>query len=355
MENTNLENHIEEASPQFSMSSIIALAKPYLWFLLKWSWIALALGVLIGIWEYKRMKAVKPVYMASLSFMMDLGQSSQQLMALTSLYGLDMSNPQSLSRMLELMKSKKIVTETLLVTAEIDGKKDFIGNHYLNYTGMRSVLKSKDEKLGNFTFSEAEMSPDNRIFNKIILAIHKDIIQSNLETEVSPGQIVTINFKSTNEDLAYEFVHALFRTTRSFFIEKATERQLSSYLKLEDKVDSLKMVSAVAEQSYVSEGDFNLAAVRSKSAVAKERINREWSASYQSYLTYKETLDATKSTLENMAPVIQPLDEPAYPLPVESTRPLFMGILFGLAMFIFINILLLGGKLGNEYLFKKTR
>ena len=75
------------------------------------------------------------LYKETLTFMMDESKTGDVsipgLDALGSLFGKDKNNG-SLGKILELFESRRIVHNTLFDTVLIQGKSDFIANHYLN-------------------------------------------------------------------------------------------------------------------------------------------------------------------------------------------------------------------------------
>lgn len=322
----------------------------------KWVWM-LIVGVIIGLLMAFKTSLEPTTYSENLTFMMDESKTGDVnipgLDALGGLFGGKKKN--SLGKILQLFESKRIIHNTLFDTVVINGKSDYIANHYLdlytvaglvkNYKGLGGLTYKQQwaKSLMNdidFKFQDSDVdnfSPKENLYLRIIY----EAVSGNealgmdpqLTSELDEGTgIMKLSMKSEYEDLTLSILNNIYLKLSNFFIDKSIEKETKTYNLMKEKRDSVFQALTSAEYSLADFKDSNRKLVTVKGYLRQIQLERQASILGGMYSGVVRQMDATEFALKNKTPVVQVIDLPRRP--ISPAKPSWM------------SSLILGGMMG---------
>ena len=267
------------------------------------------LGALVGFYMAFRSSTV---YTAKCTLMMEGGGKSMSGYAsLARQFGIGGGGGEGLSaeKAVELVKSKRIVFGGLLQEATVDGKKDVLVNHYIDkvlpsvsakFKGVRFI---KGQKV--FTLLQSEM------LNKIYAHIGFSGFSSLLSKKEG---IITIQFSSSNEDVAIFFIENTVNYLSDFFTKKAVEKEQRTVDLLTAKMDSVSAELQLAEQQLANEKDHTVAVFRAEGLLTGAKLMRKVRILNILYAEGIKNLEIARFSLMEKQVIIQIIDEPRKPV-----------------------------------------
>jgi len=321
--------------------------------------IIVAIGLIFAALLSFKAKLTSETFHEKLTFMMDESKSGKQsipgLEMLGSLFGNDKSGS-SMGKILELFESKKIIHNTLFDSIEINGKKDFLANHYLDlyslprlakdyrYLGrfgykqswIKAVLKNEDFR---FTSGNVDdFTPNENLYLRMLyerIAGNVDVglspqLTSNLDEKTG---IMTLRMKSHYEGLTLGILNNIYDQLSGFFIDKSVEKQKKTYNIMKFKRDSVLTALKSAEYRLADFKDSNRKLVTVKGYLDQLKLEREATVLNIMYGEVVKQLELTDFTLRNMTPVVQVIDlprKPIYPVRPSMRSNFLKGLLGGM-------------------------
>jgi uncharacterized protein involved in exopolysaccharide biosynthesis len=291
----------------------------------------------------------KPIYKAEFSFVLEDEKSGAGLggaLGLASQFGLDMGGGGgggifAGDNLLELMKSRSMVQKALLSPINVNGKSQSLADYYISFRGMRKGWESKPQ-LANLSYAvNPDVSKFNRIQDSVLMAMHQEIIGNLLSVAKKDKKlsILQVEVKSENELFSKSFTEALVSEVSRFYVETKTKKSTTNVAILQHQTDSVRnqlnrAISGVAQ----SNDDIpNLNASRQvlRSSGQQRQIDVQANTAILTELV--KNLELSKLALRKETPLIQVIDKPILPLPVERFGKA-KGILLGgfLAGFLFV-------------------
>ena len=268
------------------------------------------LGALIGF--YLAFRSTK-IYTAKCTLMMEGGGKGMAsgYASLARQFGIGGGGGEGLSaeKAVELVKSKRIVFGGLLQEETVDGKKDVLVNHYIDkvlpsvgakFKGVRFI---KGQKV--FTLLQSEML--NKIYGHIGLSGFSSLLSKK-------EGIITIQFSSTNEDVAILFVENTVNYLSDFFTKKAVEKEQRTVDLLSAKMDSVSVELQMAEQQLANEKDHTVAVFRAEGLLDRAKLMRKVKILNILYAEGIKNLEVARFSLMEKQVIIQIIDEPRKPV-----------------------------------------
>lgn len=326
---------------ELTLKDVILFVKSYLDdLLLRWKWILIAgifLGILFAFVAYFQPKT----YKEQLTFMMDetaskKGNMFESLALLGDLFGSGNSGD-NLGKILQLFESKKIIHSTLFDTTTINGKTDFLANHFIKLYSIETLVKDykyfnsigfkigwpqKLLKTSDFQFTHGnfeEFTPKENQFLRLIY----EKVNGNPRVGISPALnselnektgIMTLSMVSEYEDLTLGVLNNIYKQLSYFFITKSVEKQKKTYDIMTFKRDSVLSELKTAEYRLADFKDSNRKLVTVKGYLNQLKLEREVTILNIMYGEVVKQLEITDFTLRNMTPVVQIIDLPRRPI-----------------------------------------
>ena len=272
----------------------------------------------------------KPIYKAEFSFVLEDEKSGGGLggaLGLASQFGLDLGGGGgggifAGDNLLELMKSRSMVQKALLSPVSVNGKSQSLADYYISFRGMRKGWGGKPQ-LANLSYAvNADVSKFNRIQDSVLMAIHQEIITSLLSVAKKDKKlsILKVDVKSENEFFSKAFTEALVREVSQFYVETKTKKSAANVAILQHQTDSVRnqlnrAISGVA-QSNDDVPNLNASRQVLRSSGQQRQIDVQANTSILTELV--KNLELSKLSLRKETPLIQVIDKPILPLPVEK-------------------------------------
>lgn len=300
-------------------------------------------------------------YPATLTFMIDQdegGGSIGTVSAILGQFGLGgggRSGKYNLTKMLQLAKSRRIITNVLFEKAEVDGKRDFIANHLISELDYHEKWAKKDSsKLKDFLFVTDSIEYFNRLENTVLLELSSrltggeetaGLIGSEIDDETG---IMSLTSNTTNEDLSIQLTKILFEKLRDFYVNKSIERQKITYQIIRSKADSLENALNIAQARLLRFQDTNKGLTLLRYNAEKFRLEKEIQKLVLAYGESYKQLEIADFSLRNSTPAVQTIDVPIEPIRRRKgslPRAFFLGAFIGIIISI---TLIIGRKVYQE-------
>lgn len=344
-----LEN-INNQHDEVSLKELILKIREWWRYLLS-KWIVILMFGLIGgalgfIYAYYK----KPIYTATTTFVLEDekgGGGLGNLAGLASMAGVDLGGGGGGiflgDNILGLYKSRSMLEQTLMTMVDIEGKRQLLVDHYIQFNELRKNWAEKPD-LTKLKFI-SDTLPDGSIILKpnrlrdSVLSVIVDDINKNYLTVAKPDKklsTIQVDVKAKNEVFAKSFNDALVKNVNEFYIRTKTKKTLENVLILQYKTDSVRRVMNGAIYSAVAVADAtpNLNPTRQvQRVVPAQRAQFSAESSKAIYTEMVKNLEMTKISLLKETPLLEVIDRPIYPLKKEVLSKvkaiLIGGILLG--------------------------
>ena len=306
---------------------VVKIKEWYSYFLHNWKVIILVsiIGASVGL-TYSILK--KPLYIATLTFALEdekAGGGFGGALGLASSFGLDLGGSGggifSGSNLTELFKSRSMVEKTLLSPVNLNGKQISLAEMFIQNNKWRSTW-NKNPKLANIAFLP---NSDRNKFTRVQDSIMGKMYESLSTTSLSVGQkdkkvaIINIDVASTNELFSKLFCEALARQVGRFYVETKSKKARNNMAILERQVDSVRgeLNSSISGVAVANDNTFNLNPAMNvkRTPSVRRQVDVQANTAILSELVKQSEL--AKVTLRKETPLIQVIDRPILPLPME--------------------------------------
>jgi uncharacterized protein involved in exopolysaccharide biosynthesis len=294
----------------------------------------------------------KPVYKAEFSFVLEDEKGGGGLggaLGLASQFGLDLGGGGgggifAGDNLLELMKSRSMVQKALLSPINVSGKSQSLADYYISMNEMRKGWEGKTQ-LASLTYPiNSDVNQFNRVQDSVLMAMHQDVIK-NLLTVAKVDKklsILKVSVQSEDELFSKTFTEALVSEVSKFYVETKTKKSSTNVAILQHQTDSVRnqLNRAISGVAQSSDAIPNLNAARQvlRSSGQQRQIDVQANTAILTELV--KNLELSKLSLRKETPLIQVIDKPILPLPVQKfgkTKGLLLGgFLGGFLVVIFL-------------------
>jgi uncharacterized protein involved in exopolysaccharide biosynthesis len=326
---------------EVSIKSIIIKIRSWKSFLLsKWIIVLVAtlIGATIGI-GYAFLR--KPIYKAELSFALQEAKSGGSLsgaLGLASQFGLDVgsggADQFSGDNLLQLMRSRSMVEQTLLTTVNVSGKAQTLAEFYINFNDLRAEFDD-EENVIHF-LPNADRSRFTIKQDSLLGIFHREIIKTNLIVDKMDKKlsIISLQFKSTNQLFSKLFTEVLAKVVSDFYVQTKTKKEVKNIAILQHQTDSVRSALNRAISGVASSVDAapNANPFMQTLRVPSQRRQVEVQANTAILSELVKNLEVSKMSLLQETPLIQVIDRPILPLEkdkVGKAKGLIVGGLLG--------------------------
>jgi uncharacterized protein involved in exopolysaccharide biosynthesis len=294
----------------------------------------------------------KIVYKAQYSFALEDDKSSGLggALGLASQFGLNLGGGGgdgvfSGENLMELMRSRVIVTKALLRPITVKGKSQSLVAYYIEVNDMRKGWV-KDPILSKLDYPiNADVATFNREQDSIMMLIHKTVIEgllsvAKLDKKLS---IFKVEVKSIDEVFAKTFTEALVQEVSSFYVSTKTKKALENVKILQFQTDSVRnqLNQAIVGVAQTTDNTLNLNQARQVLKTPSQRRQIDVQANSAILTELVKNLEISKLSLRRETPLIQAIDKPVLPLPIQRVGK-FKSMLTGgfIAGFLIVAFLL---------------
>ncbi len=334
-------------------STILILKDYFLEYLRKWYIYLLIGGLFVG-YAYVKAKKRPTTYTGVITFMTTADSPTRfsGILQLAGQLGINTGSGSEVKseKILELLSSKYIVYSTMLKKVEVNGKTEFLFNHYLEQFKTLDDLVKTDTSLQNFKFTSADLNDFSFKENKVATHIYKEIFEYYLSTNISQNGIMRAECTSISEPFSKEFTGELVKTLSDYYIKKTVEQEYQAYRLIEKRVDSLYRLLIGRENALADWIDNHRNALRAGTLSAsvmmqQTRLESEAEVLSVMYSEAARNREIAKMNLVAGTPVIQIIDFPTYPLPEKRPSALMPSILALLTAGVLLTVAITLNKL----------
>jgi len=346
---------------EISLKELIQKVKKWWDYLLsQWKIILIAgmVGGALGL-AYSFFK--KPVYTATLTFVVEDEKSGGGLggaLGLASSFGFDLGGGGGSifagSNLTELFKSRTMVEQTLLNPVTINGKVISLAEMYIQSNEWRANWNNSP-KFKNIQFlPNGKRNYFTREHDSILGIIYKNLSKGSLSVAQKDKKIaiISMDVTSDNELFSLFFCEALARQVGEFYVDTKSKKARMNMEILEHQVDSVRAAlnTAITGVAVANDNTFNLNPALNvrRAPSARRQVDVQANTAILTELVKQSEL--AKVTLRKETPLIQVIDRPI--LPLEKIRfSKTKGIILGGGIMGFLSILLLSIKRFLKQLF----
>lgn len=317
----------QKNNDEISLKELILKAKEWYYYLLsQWKVIFLAgvIGAVLGV-AYSFFK--KPVYTATLSFVVEDEKSGGGLsgaLGLASQFGFDLGgsggNVFSGANLTEFFKSRKMVEQTLLTPVIVGNKTISLAEMYIQNNEWREKWENKP-KLKSIQFlPNVDRKGFTRVHDSIL-----GVIYEKLSKSLSVGQkdkkisIISIDMISSSELFAKYFTEALAKQVSDFYIDTKSRKSRANMDILMHQTDSIRreLNGAITGVAVANDNTFGLNPAMNVRRAPSARRQVDVQANTAILTELVKQTELAKVTLRKETPLIQVIDKPILPLKKE--------------------------------------
>lgn len=263
----------------------------------------------------------KPIFIARSTFMVNDSERSGSEMFFRLAGQLGVPSSSSIvnsEKLVELLKTKRIIEDALLKKVEIDSSIDFLANHFINIFKLDENWDNHEILRPGFRFKTDNRKKFGLKEFHALLQLHK-LVYKKIIAESSRNGIISLSFNSTNEDIAKCFTENLVQTLSDYYIAKTIEQQQKTYNILVLRMDSVKNELKNTEAELAKFKDETHQLVKVQGFLSEYRLKRDIEVLNAIYIEGIKNLELAKFTLLNKTPLIQIIDQPVFPLEAKKT------------------------------------
>lgn len=270
-------------------------------------------------------------YKAELSFVVEDKQQSSpfsSMSGIASQFGFDLFSSSnstfSQANIMELLKSRGVISKTLLRSVNVNNKEDLFINHFISMYDLNADWNN-DPDLSNISF-------DNQIkikHDSIITLIWNKIIDEHISVKIKNDDtdIIYLSFMSLNEEFSKYFSENLIGEMSRMYIEYQTKQSTNTIDFLQNRSDSVFYELQNAEEEYARVKDINQRIIKASGRLQELQLMRNVEVLNTMYLELVKNIEVSKLTLLNQTPIIQVIDKPILPLEDQKLSSLIVFVI----------------------------
>jgi hypothetical protein len=291
------------------------------YFATKWI-ILLVVGIMGAVAGFVCRYFIKPMYVAEVSFALEEKGTGNPYAGIASQFGIDLASEGSAfsgDNSLELIKSRRMIEETLLTSVKVDGQDQLLINRFIQFSPVCEDWPDKP-RVAEVKYSEKEPRENFTVLKDSLLKIISRDIGKNCLTVSKPDKklnVVHVKCKAEDEIFAKYFVERLVQTASDFYIETKTRKSKMNVNLLENRVDSVRRALDSEIYGAAIYKDQNINVFRAQGSVQSARKQMNVQILSTMYGELIKNLELAKFTLMREEPVFQIIDYPILPLDNE--------------------------------------
>ncbi len=271
-------------------------------------------------------------YEADLTFVSNNDNNSSPYSFLMQQVGIDMNDANNAfegDNLVEFLKTRSLVEQTLLTPITINNKRQLLVDYYADVYKLREKWNASDAGLKSIQFY-----PDRQKYTLLQDSALK-LIYQDVSSDLSVSKpdkklsIVSISYISKDASLAKCMVETLVDNATTLYIKSKISRLQENVNILQYKVDSINGRVSGNLSDIATTQDINVNPVRKTSQIPiqRQQINLQVNNAVLAELI--KNLELAKVQLNKQTPFIQVLDRPILPLDDKKSGRLLSGIIGG--------------------------
>ncbi|MFI5134756.1 MAG: hypothetical protein ACHQD9_02775 [Chitinophagales bacterium] len=257
----------------------------------------------------------------------------------------------------QLLQSRRVIKESLMTEAVVNGKKDLLANHYITIYHWRegSLIHkawNKIPNLKNFYFTQKPFDQFTPLEDSVMNVIYADIIENNLVVTydaTTPFNIATFNTR--NRDYSRNILKVMTDKAANYYMDDVYDLNKKNLGIADNRVDSLGGELKKLDYKVASMHDVLNATTAQRGFVGVTSASRDQSLLSTQYSAAVNNVEMAKVTLLTAAPVLQIIDDPLFATQISYVQ-LYIVIIIGTLLGIFFGVIYLlvarAAKLSNQ-------
>ncbi len=256
-----------------------------------------------------------------------------------------------------LIQSRRVIKESLMQEATMDGKKDLLANHYINLYHWRTgsfIHKgwNKIPHMKNFAFTPKPLDQLSSLEDSILNVIYDDIIENNLVVvydATTPFNVATFNTKS--RDYSMWMLKYMVAKSASYYMDNVYQLNRKNLGIADTRADSIGRVLKGLDYKVANMRDLSNNVIRQKGLIGVTSAARDQSLLAAQYNAAVNNLELAKVTILTAAPILQVVDDPVFSTEVSFVR-WYIAVIVAAFLAVFLGTVFLiisrSIKLSNE-------
>jgi uncharacterized protein involved in exopolysaccharide biosynthesis len=311
---------------EIQLKDILIRSSEYIAYLIKKKWTVLFVSVIFALFGIIYSFVSNERYNAELTFTVEGEQSNRSslgaLSGIAGQFGFDMPNSSSTfseENIMELLKSRGVVVNTLMQSADVDGKANLLLRHYISINNLEGDLADTNDFIAKYTLD----SLNSNVWNNII----KDHLIIELKSE--NANIINLSYTSLSQEFAKVFLENLIDQMGKMYIAHQTAKTNKTLDFLKDRADSVFIELERSERAFAKAQDINRRIINATGRLKELQLMRSVEVLNTMYLEIIKNLEFSKMTLLNQTPIINIIDEPILPLTKNKISTILAGLVGG--------------------------
>lgn len=298
---------------------ILRTLKSYSKEIVKRSWIVAIMAILLLLFGFKRYQTNKvDHFQGAASFMLEQagGGSGGTIGGILGGLGLVSGGGEQVSedKLIDLMRTRRILGNALWAKVEMDGKEDFLINHFIRVEDLPNTIWKGNSKMQDFRFEHDKLGTFTEFENQIFKSIVSRMANLHVVGSITKTRIMVLRTSSKSQDFIVKFVPQLLSSLETFYVSKSVEGQQVAFEQLGKRKDSIERALNGAEYSLAKWEDANIGLIKRKGNTNQGRLIRKITILQAMYEESVKNVELAKMNLLTETPVIQVIDLPIAPL-----------------------------------------
>lgn len=239
-----------------------------------------------------------------------------------------------------VFSSRNTIKAAFLEEADINGKRDRLGNFFLDALGYMDVYK-ETPGMENFKFTAPDIYQMNHLEDSVMAELYALFIDDYLDIEYDPlTGLIKAGVASPIKELSTELCEAMISKTHEYYSARNYKKAYEGYQQLKFRVDSIAGAMKNYDNMSAKLLDQNIFNQKQEGIVDKDEIARQVTILSIQYSDAVSSLEAAKSALNSEGEVMRIVDQPAFSTELDYRDPDFWGLI-GLAVGSVLSILIL--------------
>jgi hypothetical protein len=223
-----------------------------------------------------------------------------------------------------LMKSRRIVKDALLDSANVNDKNDLLANHFIV---LSKTAKDWDNDTKNFNFQHADIQRLTTKEDSVLSLFYEEVIDDNLAVVYDPAAPFNkASVTTKSREFSVELMNKLLDQISNYYTNTLLQYNLNNLGLTEQRSDSLARALKAADARVARLRDNAQNVVRQEAMIALNDAIREQSLLSTQYAAAVSNYETAKAAVLSTSPILQVIDEPAYSVDSESLDALLAAI-----------------------------
>ena len=225
-------------------------------------------------------------YEAELTFMVNEDEGSKLGGVATILENIGLAptttnSEYNLDKILELMRSHRIISRSLIQRTKLKDEEDYFANHLIKVYNLHKEWKKEKPELATFLFTHDSIRNFNRQENTAMKIVSKKLLGDNnspamLSSSISENSgIMSMKLTTRSEKLSIDLLKTIYQNLSKFYIDQTTSKQRDTYEKIKHQTDSIRVELASTERELATFLDQHQNLIPQRAQLRKEQLEEE--------------------------------------------------------------------------------